>query len=120
MPVDLLAQSAANKRSEHRTEIDAHIEDRERSVPPGPPFLPDVFVSRSAWIRIQVTDHRADIWLEEACAKHDEQQAKVEAGELWKSDQWRGQCEVSRRDDNATDEHCLALTPQIVGDPAAG
>src|SRR5690606_5693945 len=65
MPVHFLAQGAAHQRSESRAEIDAHVEQRESGIPPGAAF------------GIELAYEDADIWLEQAGADNDQDQAEV-------------------------------------------
>src|SRR5664279_444936 len=69
---------------------------------------------------VQLADDGGDVGLEQAGAHHDEEQPGKEGRQQRQPDERAGEGEVSQGDDASTDEDRAPLTPQPVGDPAAG
>ena len=103
VPVPVLSQRTTDQRPGERPHVDPHVEDREPGIPPRAP------------LRVEVGDHRTDVGLEQAGADDDQNQPKEE-GEIG----GHPHAEMPRGDDRAAHEHSLALSPELVGDPAAG
>src|SRR4249919_878485 len=66
MPVDSLTEKSGDDRRDTRAEVDPHVENRKPGVAP------------SATLRIQPADHRRHARLEEAGARHDQNEREIE------------------------------------------
>src|SRR5688572_18161108 len=66
VPVDLLAERAAQERTNRRAQIDPHVEDREPGIALAAPF------------GIKLSHDHADVRLEQASAQHDQHQSQKE------------------------------------------
>ena len=102
VPVVPFAQQAAEKWSGKGSYVDPHVEDREPRVALGPA------------LRVQIRHHRTDVGLEQSGADDDEDQAEEE-----RVVRRHRHAEVPCGDDAAAHENRLALSPELVGDPAA-
>ena len=98
-----LDQEARDDRRGERADVDAHVED---GVAGG---ATDVLLA------VELTDHRADVGLEQAGAEDDQAEAEVEGGVGRDRE-----ADVAAHDQRAAEEHRLALAQEPVGDPAAG
>ena len=102
VPVDALREIAGDQRPDECAEVDPHVEDREPGVAPR--------VAR----RVQRSDDRADVRLQQAGADDDQGEAGVEE---WQ--RLEGQREVAGGDDDAAEEHAAVLAEEPIGDQAA-
>jgi hypothetical protein len=66
VPVDLFAEIARYHLADQRADVDSHVEDREARV------------SSSATLRIEITDDRRDVRLEQTRSEHDQYEAEEE------------------------------------------
>jgi len=92
------AQPATDQRADERAEVDAHVEDRERTVTP--------FIVRA----IQCTDLCRNVRLEESGTDDQTHQAGIE-----ERHRLEGQQEVSRCDDHTADDNGPAGPRDLVG-----
>ena len=87
VPVDPLREVAGDERPDERAEVDPHVEDREAGV-----------AARVAW-RVEGSDERADVRLEQSGAEHDQREADVEERQCLE-----GQREMAGGDDDAAEQ----------------
>ena len=102
VPVDLLAQPAANQGADERAEVDAHVEDREPRITP------------RAALGIKLANERADVRLEQAGADHDEDEAEEKCFPPRSRDR-----EMPDGDQDATGPDRPLRTEQAIRDPSA-
>ena len=102
MPIDFLAQRAANQRANERAQVDAHVKDREPRV-----------AARAAF-GIQFADHGADVRLQQSRAQHDQQQTEVE-----RPGARNGQGEMADRDEDSAIPHRSLGAEQPIRDPSS-
>ena len=102
MPVDVLAQVAADQRRREGADVDPHVEDREPAIAAG------------VVLGIELPDHDRDVRLQQAGTDHDEPEPCVERG-----DSGNRHREVAERDDDPAQQNGLPLPEEPVSDPAA-
>ena len=66
MPVDVLAEIAADQRRDQRADIDPHVEDGEAGVAP------------RVVLGVERADQGADVGLEQPGADHDQREPEIE------------------------------------------
>ena len=103
VPVDLLAQIAADQRPEEGPDVNSHVKYRETGIAAGAAF------------RIEVADNSADVGLEQPGADDDERQSEEE-GFL----EGKGHAKMPRGNNRAPDEHRPLLPDQAIGNPSPG
>ena len=102
MPADVLTQIRTNGRPEDRTDVDAHVENREACVPSG------------TALGIEIADDRGDVRFEETGADGDQRQTD-EVGRQGRDRQHV----VPEGDNDAAPQHGIFLADQPIGKPAA-
>ena len=98
----VLGHPAGQQRREHRTEVDAHVEDGEARVA--------AFVGG----RVELADHRRDVRLEQAVARDDRRQADLEDRLVRPGDH-----EQAGRHDHRAEQDRSLVAEDLVGDIAA-
>ena len=102
VPAEFCCNDRDEKRAEERTEVDAHVEDREPGIAP------------RATLRVELRDDGADVGLQQAHAAYDHDQADEEQARV--PDREAG---IPDHDEDAAAENRFLLSQQPVRDPAA-
>jgi hypothetical protein len=103
VPVDLLAEEAADERRQERAQVDPHVEDREARV------------ATRIVLRVEAADHGAHVRLQQPGPDHDHDQP----AEHRRHRRDRGE-QMPKSDDQAPDQDGAAVPEDLVGQPAAG
>src|SRR5437762_6407166 len=104
-PAYLFAQVTGDQRGDERTDVYAHVENREACI-----------ATRSAF-RIEIADNRRDVRFEQSRAEYDENQAD-EKGCVGEDDRQRDR-QVAQRDENSSVPDSASESEETVSDPAA-
>ena len=99
-----LREPSGDQRTDERTDVDAHVEDREAGIPATAAF----------WV--EVRHQRRDVRLEQADTQDDDDETEIEHRRIG----GQPQAETAEGDEDAAVQHCLLGADQPVGDPAAG
>ena len=102
VPIDALGDPARDDGAEEGAEVDSHVEHGKAGVAP--------FIAGF----IESAHERADVWLQQSRADHDQAEAGIEKRETMER-----QREVAERDDDPTEQHAAVLPEPGVGDQSA-
>ena len=102
VPAHTLTKIAANQLTDERAQIDAHVENREAGI-----------ASRTAVILVQLSDHGADVGLEQTGTEHNQYHADEES-----LSPGPGHGAVATGNQHSAIPYCRTLTCQSICHPA--